>query len=188
MIIYFFPFQMEENDIFLEAEAQYQKKKNKQCFGVRALDKTPLCFVKPNDTLYIVAHGNTSVIGTGSVVGPTLSPSALATQLIQRRLPKSFKDLRVLSCASGIHSKTPAFAQRLKDIMYEYGYRNLVVTGYLGEIDVSRNWRLKNSNDMEFYSSKKKGVIPVNDILNESQKSFCDSDLKFALSDFKKRF
>ncbi|HFG3849056.1 TPA: hypothetical protein ACGG59_004940 [Escherichia coli] len=188
MIIYFFPFQMNENDIFLEDEIKYQRMKNKECFGVRASDKTPLCFLKTGDILYIVAHGNTSVIGTGSRTGPTLSPGALATQLIQRRLPKSFKDLRVLSCSSGVHSKTPAFAQRLKEIMHGHGYHNLIVTGYLGEIDVSRNWRLKNNSDMEFYSSKKKGIIPVNDMLNESQRTLCGSDLKFALSDFKKRF
>ncbi|CAD6023620.1 Uncharacterised protein [Escherichia coli] len=28
MIIYFFPFQMEENDAFLDAEVKYQKIKN----------------------------------------------------------------------------------------------------------------------------------------------------------------
>ncbi|HAW8458937.1 TPA: hypothetical protein OUC97_004689 [Escherichia coli] len=73
--------------------------------------------------------------------------------------------------------------------MYGYGYHNLVVTGYLGEVDASRDWRLKNNNgDMDFYSSKKKGIIPMNNILTESQKAFCGSDLKFALSDFKVKF
>ncbi|EEW2750010.1 TPA: hypothetical protein OZ096_004665 [Escherichia coli] len=72
--------------------------------------------------------------------------------------------------------------------MHGHGYHNLIVTGYLGEIDVSRDWRLKNNSDMEFYSSKKKGIITVNDMLNESQRTLCGSDLKFALSDFKKRF
>ncbi|GCS56223.1 hypothetical protein BvCmsHHP056_03697 [Escherichia coli] len=189
MVIYFFPFKMEENDVFLESEVKHQNMKNKQCFGVRASDKTPLCFLKPGDVLYIFAHGNTSVIGTGSASGPTLSLGTLATQLIHRRLPKSFKDIRILSCNSGIHSKTPAFALRLKEIMYRYGYHDLVVTGYLGEVDVSRDWRLKNHNeDMDFYSSKKKGIIPISSILTESQKAFCGSDLKFSLSDFKVRY
>ncbi|EHR8377118.1 hypothetical protein K5Z09_004561 [Escherichia coli] len=70
--------------------------------------------------------------------------------------------------------------------MYEKGYHNLVVTGYLGEIYVSRNWRLKNSDIPDFYPSKKKGIIPVD--MTESQKALCGSELKFALSDFKKRF
>ena len=188
MIIYYFPFQMAENDMFLDEEIRHQRMKNKECFGVRASDKTPLCFLKPTDVLYVFAHGNTSVIGTGSAAGPTLNPGALANQLMQKRLPKSFRDLRVLSCASGLHSKTPAFAQRLKEILYEHGYHNLVVTGYLGEIDVARDWRLKNNNDMEFYPSRKKGIIPADTLLNESQRAFCDSELKFALSDFKKRF
>ncbi|VTQ42849.1 Uncharacterised protein [Streptococcus pneumoniae] len=155
MIIYFFPFQMNENDIFLEDEIKYQRMKNKECFGVRASDKTPLCFLKTGDILYIVAHGNTSVIGTGSRTGPTLSPGALATQLIQRRLPKSFKDLRVLSCSSGVHSKTPAFAQRLKEIMH-----GMAIT-----IDSYRiSWRnrcierleIKNNSDMEFIPRRKR--------------------------------
>ena len=179
---------MEENDIFLDDEIKHQRAKNKESFGVRASDKTPLHFLKITDKLYIVAHGNTSVIGTGSATGPTLSPKALATQLIQKRLPKSFRDLRLLSCNSGIHSGVPAFAQRLKEIMHEHGYHNLVVTGYLGEIDVSRDWRLKNTDDMSFYSSKKKGIIPAESMLNETQRNLCSSDLKFALSDFKKRF
>lgn len=188
MIIYFFPFQMEENDTFLDAEVKYQKMKNKECYGVKASHKTPLSFLKSSDTLYIVAHGNTSVIGTGSATGPTLNPLALATLLMNRRLPKNFIDIRVLSCASGIHSRTPAFAQRLKEIMNEHGYHSLVVTGYLGEVDISRDWRLKNDDGMEFYSLRKKGIIPVKDILSESQRALCGSDLKYALSDFKKRF
>lgn len=60
MIIYFFPFQMEENDAFLDAEVKYQKMKHKECYGVKASHKTPLSFLKPSDTLYIVAHGNIS--------------------------------------------------------------------------------------------------------------------------------
>ncbi len=48
---------------FLINEVKHQNMKNKQCFGVRASDKTPLCFLKPGDVLYIFAHGNTSVIG-----------------------------------------------------------------------------------------------------------------------------
>ena len=138
MIIYFFPFQMDENDTFLDAEVKYQKMKNKECYGVKASHKTPLSFLKSSDTLYIVAHGNTSVIGTGSATGPTLNPLALATLLMNRRLPKNFIDIRVLTCASGIHSRTPAFAQRLKEIMNEHGYHSLVVTGYLGEVDNER--------------------------------------------------
>ncbi len=46
MIIYFFPFQMEENDAFLDAEVKYQKMKNKECYGVKASHKTPLSFLK----------------------------------------------------------------------------------------------------------------------------------------------
>ena len=90
MIIYFFPFQMEENDAFLDAEVKYQKMKNKECYGVKASHKTPLSFLKPSDTLYIVAHGNTSVIGSGSATGPTLNPVALASLLIHKRLPKNW--------------------------------------------------------------------------------------------------
>ncbi|EOZ1829428.1 hypothetical protein [Escherichia coli] len=188
MIIFFFPFNMEENDSFLKNEVEYQNKKNIKCFGVRASDKTPLHFLKPCDKLYIVAHGNTSVIGTGSRTGPTLTPVELAHLLLKRRLPKSFIDIRVLSCHSGIHSKTPAFAQRLKEAMLGYGYSNLIVTGYLGEIDISRDWRLQNSISLELFPIIKKGIIPVDMCLNESQKMFCDSDLKFALSCFKKKF
>ena len=77
---------------------------------------------------------------------------ALATLLMNRRLPKNFIDIRVLTCASGIHSRTPAFAQRLKEIMNEHGYHSLVVTGYLGAVDISRDWRLKNDDGMAFYS------------------------------------
>ena len=45
MIIYFFPFQMDENDTFLDAEVKYQKMKNKECYGVKASHKTPLSFL-----------------------------------------------------------------------------------------------------------------------------------------------
>ncbi|CAK7542101.1 hypothetical protein FIEDEJGE_04816 (plasmid) [Escherichia coli] len=41
MIIYFFPFQMEENDAFLDAEVKYQKMKNKECYGVKASRLAP---------------------------------------------------------------------------------------------------------------------------------------------------
>ncbi|EHV67656.1 hypothetical protein ECDEC6C_5493 [Escherichia coli DEC6C] len=43
--------------------------------------------------------------------------------------------------------------------MNEHGYHSLVVTGYLGEVDVSRDWRLKNDDGMEFYSLRKKGLF-----------------------------
>lgn len=72
--------------------------------------------------------------------------------------------------------------------MSGYGYCNLIVTGCLGEIDVSRAWRLKNSDEVDFYPGMKKEIIPVESFLKESQKALCDSDLKFALSDFKKKF
>lgn len=90
VIIFFFPFNMEENDSFLKNEVEYQNKKNIKCFGVRASDKTPLHFLKPCDKLYIVAHGNTSVIGTGSRTGPTLTPVELAHLLLKRRFTEKF--------------------------------------------------------------------------------------------------
>ncbi len=57
MIIYFFPFQMEENDAFLDAEVKYQKMKNKECYGVKAshkskrLTRTVLIFTESSDQL-----------------------------------------------------------------------------------------------------------------------------------------
>ncbi|BBU02456.1 hypothetical protein V5O84_22260 [Escherichia coli] len=188
MIIFFFPFLMDENDLFLESEVEFQNKKGNKCYGIRASDKTPLHFLKNQDTLYVVAHGNTSVIGTGSKTGPTLTPRQLAILLLERRLPKNFVDIRILSCHSGIHSKTPAFAQQLKEIMVDYGYKSLIVTGYLGEIDISRDWRLRNIDTIDFYATHKKGIIPHESYLNEQKKILCNSELKFSLSDFKKKF
>ena len=52
MIIYFFPFQMEENDAFLDAEVKYQKMKNKECYGVKASGFAPIF----PDTCYHLTH------------------------------------------------------------------------------------------------------------------------------------
>lgn len=51
-----------------------------------------------------------------------------------------------------------------------------------------RETEIKNNDGMEFYTLRKKGIIPVKDVLSESQRALCGSDLKYALSDFKKRF
>lgn len=51
--------------------------------------------------------------------------------------------------------------------MNEYGYYSLVVIGYFGEVDILRDWRLKNDDGMVFYFLRKKGIIFVKDVLSE---------------------
>ncbi len=61
MYIYF-SFNIPEFDEFLNPECDYQRKKGYIAYGIRGWDRTPLCFLKPTDRLYIVAHGCTSTV------------------------------------------------------------------------------------------------------------------------------
>ena len=49
---------------FLDDGSNIKETKNKGLFSVKSLRQNTIAFLKITDKLYIVAHGNTSVIGT----------------------------------------------------------------------------------------------------------------------------
>lgn len=78
--------------------------------------------MQPNETLYLVAHGNTTHV-------EGFTPTTLAARLIQCGLAVAPKKIKLLSCSSGIRGlHTPPLCQQLADqIAAQQGPRTLVV-------------------------------------------------------------
>lgn len=191
MIVYFFPFEDSSIEKIGEQEEAHYQEKGHLYFGIQDNAQVRLNYLKPTDRLYIVAHGNPWLIGQFQDSGPTLSAFELANVMIKKKLPKDFVDIRILACNSGINASknSGSFAQRFKECMTEYGYKKLKVTGYLGRIFLSRNWRLENRESSGFLSGKKKGIIPDKSYANMVKSRLGIEDtLKYAASDFKNVF
>lgn len=120
--------------------------------GIRKFaNKDPLTLVGPEilldsitpiTKLYVVAHAN---LGAG--LGESIRfPSQLADELEEIGLPKSFKDLRVFSCNSGIYYpdvpgskiQKKSYACELLIEMRKRGYNELEVSGYSGWLSVGQ--------------------------------------------------
>ena len=92
MYIYFFPVDFSERDSFIKSECGYQKNKGKDYLVINRWDCQTLSFCQSSDRLYIIAHGNTSVIGDGIRRTEKLTPEDLAKVLYGLGLPKYFED------------------------------------------------------------------------------------------------
>ncbi|EPD6562896.1 hypothetical protein ACSC77_004055 [Escherichia coli] len=191
VIVYFFPFAGDNIDKLREQEELHHSKKGQMFFGILDGPNVLLNYLKPTDRLYIVAHGNPWVIAQNQTSESTLSAFELAKLMVAKRLPKNFIDIRILACDSGINASkySCSFAQRFKERMSELGYNKLEVTGYLGGVFLSRNWRLENNEKSGFHQGKKKGIIPDESFSHMIKSRLgIDRTLKYAASDFKKVF
>ncbi|ENZ9959718.1 hypothetical protein ACFLJF_005375 [Salmonella enterica] len=193
LITYFYPFDRPDLTDYMEAEFQFQRKKNNVVIhiikGSKDKDES-FRFLSQNDRVYIIAHGNTSVIGARRIGGKELNAFELARILVKKKLPRDFVDLRILSCDSAVSDKdNPAFAERLKKYMKDFGYHQLMVTGYLGKTVLQRDWRLKNIEEVSFWATPKKGIKPHENYINLIKSPLgCDKSLYYAASDFKRTF
>lgn len=189
--VYFFPFHGDDIDKLREQEEAHYRNKGQMFFGVTDGPGVRLNYLKPTDRLYIVAHGNPWVIAQSQTSESTLSAFELAKLMVDKRLPKNFIDIRILTCNSGINASkhSCSFAQRFKERMSELGYNKLEVTGYLGGVFLSRNWRLENNEKSGFHQGKKKGLIPDESFSYMIKSRLgIDRTLKYAASDFKRVF
>lgn len=193
LITYFYPFERPDLTDYMEAEFQFHRKKDNVVIhivkGSKDRDES-FRFLSRTDRLYIIAHGNPSVIGARRIGGKELNALELARVLVKKKLPKDFVDLRMLSCDSAVPEKNqPAFAARLKKYMNDFGYNQLMVTGYLGKTVLQRGWRLKNIEEASFWATPKKGIKPHENYINLIKSPLgCDKSLYYAASDFKKTF
>lgn len=187
MYIYFFPFDFSERDSFIKSECAYQRGKGYNPLIVNRWDCQTLAFVNSSDRLYIIAHGNTAVIGDGVHGTEKLKPDGLAKLLCSAGLPKDFIDLRIFSCYSGVSNKYASYAQRLKIELEKLGFSHICVTGYLGMIDCGRDFRLRKDGS-DFYGCKSKGITPEKDLINSAMCLSNDDILKYRASDFKIKF
>ncbi|HAJ6623750.1 TPA: hypothetical protein HNC36_28180 [Escherichia coli] len=184
MYIYFFPVDFSERDSFIKSECGYQKNKGKDYLVINRWDCQTLSFCQSSDRLYIIAHGNTSVIGDGIRRTEKLTPEDLAKVLYGLGLPKYFEDVRLFSCYSGVSNKFASYAQRLKEALKERGYCNIMVTGYLGMVDCGRDFRLLKDGSA-FYTKRSKGIFPENNLIQSAMCLSMDDVLKYRASDFK---
>jgi hypothetical protein len=122
--------------------------------GFRCLAK-----LRPSDKLYVYSHFDGTPgarIGTDRNDGSTKSYSAteLAALLENEGLPKSFLDLRLYACETGLGDEP--FALRLKNALVERGYRHIGVTGYLGEVRPS--YAFRQTPDGDYTDQEHKGI------------------------------
>jgi hypothetical protein len=100
--------------------------------------------VHHSDTLFLMLHG-AGVAGSrfiGEKRGrdnKTYTPDQIARTLEKEGLPKSFVDLHLLTCGSGLEGGDKAeyrapFAKRVSTALKALGYDRIRVTGYLGDI------------------------------------------------------
>ncbi|EHC4325007.1 hypothetical protein JTG76_004666, partial [Escherichia coli] len=124
--------------------------------------------IKGGDILYIVAHGDTTGIGHGLNYNDSLTPHQLANKLLQLGLTKEISDIRIFSCDSGIkHSMhIPSFAQRFKESMLSIGYKKVMVTGYLGKVYFSRDYRTNKNFKLD--KRQRKGIVPSPEVFQNN--------------------
>ena len=160
---------------------------------LRRLSIRVLSRVSSNDKLYILSHAgsvtrglNQPAVQIGMDVGATekskwppvweggvwkgFTPEKLAAHLEAEGLTKSIADVRLFACGTGIpHStKIPAFAKRLKTELLKRGYKQVMVSGYLGESTANYNFRKyvpntgstqnASPNMLEYTADQHKGV------------------------------
>ncbi|EJA1141624.1 hypothetical protein WJ707_004746 [Escherichia coli] len=185
MYAYFFPFDFSERDSFIKSEGDYQRSKGIVPFFIDECDN--LKVLNKCDRLYVIAHGNTAVIGDGVRGTKKLEPKDLAKLLCYAGLQHDFEDLRLFSCYSGVSKNFASYAQRLKEALKSLGYKDIRVTGYLGMVDCSRDFRfLRDGSD--FYTKRTKGIIPEKDLIESSMCLSNDDILKYRASNFKVQF
>lgn len=87
-------------------------------------------------TLYILAHCNkTSISNTNNIFldkRETLSPAALATQLVSDGLPKNIVNLKLFACNGGVApaGKSHSFGELLYHALITRGYDNVRLGAY----------------------------------------------------------
>ncbi|ELX9580718.1 hypothetical protein SLJ66_004215 [Escherichia coli] len=98
MYVYFFPFDFSERVSFIQSECSYQRMKRNDSVVINGYGCPDLRFVDNSDRLYIIAHGNTDIIGDGMHGTKKLKPHELAKLLCKAGLTKNFVDVRLFSC------------------------------------------------------------------------------------------
>ncbi|HDZ8902472.1 hypothetical protein AB2912_23945 [Escherichia coli] len=187
MYAYFFPFYFSERDSFIKSEGDYQRSKGIFPFFIDEYECDNLKVLNKCDRLYVIAHGNTAVIGDGVRGTKKLEPKDLAKLLCDAGLQHDFEDLRLFSCYSGVSKNFASYAQRLKEALKSLGYKDIHVTGYLGMVDCSRDFRfLRDGSD--FYTKRTKGITPEKDLIKSSMCLSNDDILKYRASNFKVQF
>ncbi|EHV1920766.1 hypothetical protein K0D36_004990 [Escherichia coli] len=96
--VYFFPFDFSERVSFIQSECSYQRMKGNDSVVINGYGCPDLRFVDNSDRLYIIAHGNTDIIGDGMHGTKKLKPHELAKLLCKAGLTKNFVDVRLFSC------------------------------------------------------------------------------------------
>lgn len=191
MYYYLFPFGF--NNVFkqfADDEVIYYKQKGKDIRLISGLEKGFLLSgLTAEDRLYVVAHGNESVMAFNTNGGPTLTPIKLAVFMAKNKLRKDFLDIRLYSCFSGTFGRyTASFAQLFKEHMVNLGYSNLKVSGYDGKVNAGRGLPLKKG-EFDFYNSKKKLIVPY-ESRYPIEFGYCGSkcDLAYRSRDFKLKY
>ena len=88
MYAYFFPFYFSERDSFIKSEGDYQRSKGIVPFFIDEYECDNLKVLNKCDRLYVIAHGNTAVIGGGVRGTKKLEPKDLAKLFSKRSRPK----------------------------------------------------------------------------------------------------
>jgi len=169
----YLPIATEEMQHFARDWQEGQREKGKQPYEVlknfesgwrkgfvRGIGRGVLRGVTAQDKLYVLCHGagqGSSFIGASRGAkrsdgpietweGGTLkrySPNELAAVVEKEGLLKSFVDLRLFVCGSGLvpPNQTQSFAERFALAMGGLGYNHLLVKGYLGSVKPSYTYR-----------------------------------------------
>lgn len=85
----------------------------------------------PADCLWVVGHGNPTVVGTGHEGTDDYSPTTLAAAL-EPILPRDLGQLHILSCNSGHEHGPYLFVRELSLELFALGFENTIVYGYIG--------------------------------------------------------
>lgn len=133
--------------------------------------------IAATDKLYILAHGAATGskriggwrgmhfdAGTNDWEGGTLkgyTADQMARALEGEGLIKSFVDLRVFACGSGLvpppkSGETQSFAERLRTALRGRGYNHVAVTGYLGSVKPA--YDLRSVGIDQFTTEQHKGI------------------------------
>jgi hypothetical protein len=98
----------------------------------------------PDTALYVDSHGDSQTMGYRPY---GLSPRELALLLSKHEnLPKTIKTIKLFACYSGEAADTDLgvrtgeiYARQFSSFMSDFGYNQLTVYGYLGELIVRKN-------------------------------------------------
>ncbi|RDA61915.1 hypothetical protein DVH07_18370 [Hafnia paralvei] len=126
--------------------------------------------VRPEDKLYILAHG--SGVANGRRIGATrtkdglmkgYTPEELVNVIIKENLTRRICEINLYCCGSGLGNES-SYAARLKKSLLAKGFTTVIVSGYLGDLVTSYVNRYKTVSGGSFTHDTHKGVT-VGDIV-----------------------